>query len=1080
MRTTTLTLVVFLLLSALADASGGPLLVRRPALTTDTIVFEFGSDLWTVPRDGGRARRLTVGQGVEDTPCVSPDGQWVAFTGDYDGNADVYVVPISGGQPRRLTYHPTPDVAVAWSPDGRSVLFASGMDRPDWQPRLYTVPATGGWPSALPLPRGAFGSFSPDGSHIAYTPFYPWQPDWKRYKGGQTTPVWIARLSDSRVESIPRNNSNDRSPMWVGESIYFLSDRDGRTTLYGYDTRSKRVSRLLPPGTLDIKNASAGPGAIVFERMGGLYLYDLRTRTERRVPIEIDDDFVEARPTQRNVSSMAQVNAISPSGARIAIEARGEVFTVPVAKGDARNLTRTPGVAERTPIWSPDGSKIAFLSDADGDYKLHVVDQMGTGTPDVYSLTIVPNAYHGLTWSPDGKRILFIDRGLCLHTLDLETRVSTLVDREPYYFIGESIMPSWSPDGKWIAYTKRGKNKLRAVHLYSVESGQTAQVTDGLSDASNAAFDRSGKYLYFVASTDLAQTVEWASMSSMTQARGNYTPYLIVLNANDPSPFSPESDEERPAPSAGGTASGGTQGASVGGQLPEVTVDLDDISQRILSLPVSGSFTALVPASPNTVMLVTSAGQMIRFSLETRRAAPFAEGVSRAIPTPQGDKVLLIGPGGTRVVGTQTAVQPGQGVVNTGGLTALVNPRAEWRQMFNEVWRNYRDFFYDPNVHGLDIAKAKARYEPYLDGLVSRHDYNYLMVDMLNEVSAGHISAGGGEVPEGPVVPGGLLGADYSIDQGRYRFARVYSGENWNPSLRAPLTQPGATVKAGEYLLAVNGRELTSAENVYAAFEGTADRQVKITVGPHPDGTGSRVITVVPVSGEEDLRSRAWVEDNRRKVQEMSGGRISYIYVPNTSRAGLESFNRYFTAQLGKDAVLVDARFNSGGLLADYIVQILSRRVLANAAQRDNEDFTVPVFVNEGPKAMLINEYAGSGGDALPWFFREMKLGPLIGTRTWGGLVGGMYAVPLMGGGFATTPQVGIYGLRGEWEMENGGCPPDIEVIEDPYLWRQGRDPQLESAVKYLMEQLAKNPPRTFQRPPFPNYHRDSGLGRGG
>ena len=1062
-----------------------PLLARNPTLSATSIAFEFGTDIWIVPREGGQARRLTSGPGAETAPHFSPDGNWVAFTGAYDGNQDVYVMPSGGGNPKRLTFHPGSDSVQGWTPDGKSILFTSGMDHSNGQDRMYTVPVGGGWPSALPLPRGWAGSYSADGARIAYIPHDLWQPGWKRYKGGQTTPIWIARLSDSKVEKVPRQNSQDRHPMWIGDTIYFVSDRGGRSALYSYHTGSKRVNNVIPPDGFDIVSANEGPGAIVYEKIGSIHLYDLVSKVSKRVPIEISDDLLEVRPKLDNVGNSIGSAHLSPSGVRAVFEARGDIFTVPVAKGDARNITQTPGIAERTPTWSPDGKKIAYLSDASGNYELHVADQIGGGKPDVYRLTEKPTWYNGLTWSPDSKKILFTDQTLRLQYLDLATKKVTEVDREPYYLFGETMAPNWSPDNNWIVYTKRLKNKLQAVFLYHLESAKSTQITDGLSDAQTAVFDRGGKYIYFLASTDVAQAISLGGMSSMVSTPTRNA-YVIVLNQSDPSPLAPESDEEKgetPPPVV--PPSVGPGGPPPAPSSKGIKIDLEDIGQRILALPLpTAQYQSIFPATPGSFLVLRS-GQgtpsaLLKFSFASRNATPFAQGVFGVAVTDKGDRALLMGMAGTQIVPTTAPPQPGQGVVNTAGMQMTVDPRAEWRQMFFEAWRNMRDFLYDANTHGLDIDKAIQRYEPYLANLSSRQDFNYLLLDMMNEVSVGHTFGGGGDIPSGNFVPGGLLGADYSIENGRYRFAKIYNGENWNPGLRAPLTQPGVAVKAGEYLLAVNGKELTDKENIYEAFEGTANKQVLIKVGPNPNGTGSRDVVVQPVASEGNLRYQAWVEGNRRKVQELSGGRVSYVYMPDTSPPGYASFNRYFTAQLDKDAVLIDERFNGGGYLSDYVIQILTRKVLGMGHQRDHEDFPIPIFSNEGPKAMLINEMAGSGGDALPMFFREAKVGKMVGKRTWGGLVAAGSGVPLMGGGGHTSPQVAIYGIFGRWDAENVGVPPDIEVEEDPYLWRQGHDPQLERAVSHLMDELKRNPPPKYKRPAYPVMPKSDPLSRGG
>jgi tricorn protease len=1037
-----------------------PVLARNPSLSDTSIVFEFGTDLWSMPREGGRARRLTTGAGLEMAPHFSPDGKWVAFTGDYDGNMDIYVVPASGGTPRRLTFHPASDEALGWTPDGTAILFSSSQEDLQGRERLYTVPISGGWPKALPLPRGSNGSFSPDAANIAYVPLSPWQPGWHRYQGGQTTPIWIARLSDSKVEKIPRQNSNDRVPMWVGDKVYFLSDRDDRYTLYSYETGSKKVKQLLKPETLDIKSASAGPGGIVFERLGSLHLYDLKTAQAKKLDIQIEDDMLEIRPSHQDVSGQIFGGDLSPSGVRAVFEAHGDIFTAPAGKGEPRNITQTPGVAERNPNWSPDGAKIAYLSDASGNYALHVVDQAG-GKPEVYTLSDKPTWYSNMPWAPDSKKLLYQDQDRNLRMIDLATRKVTLIDQNPL-LLTANMSPAWSPDSKWIVYSRHLPNSLNAVFLYSLESGKSTQVTDGLSDAVSAVFDTGGKYLYFLASTDIGMTLSFADMSSMGY-NTTRSPYLVVLKADDPSPFAPESDEEKLGEAAAPKPAGPSP----------MRIDLDGIGQRILAIPMpAAAYNGMIPAMPGSVF-IQQGSSLIKFDLASRRPSPFAQGVFGAAVNAKGDKILMQqAMGGWVIVPTAAPPQPGQGAVRTAGMSMIVDPQAEWRQMLGEAWRNQRDFSYDPNTHGIDIEKARAYYEPYLANLSSNADFGHLLGDMLNEVTVSHMFTFPGSVPSSKPIPGGLLGADYKIENGRYRFSRVFNGENWNPSLRAPLTQPGVNVKAGEYLLAVNGKDLTADENVFAAFENTASKQVTIKVGPNPNGAGSREVVVVPTASEAGLRYRAWIEDNRRKVDSMSGGRISYVYIPNTGQSGFESFNRYFVAQLGRDAVLMDDRDNQGGALSDYIVQVLDRKILGFGAQRAGRDFQVPAVAVNGPKAMLINEMAGSGGDALPWFFKVAGVGPLIGKRTWGGLVGVSGGVPLMAGGWAGSPQSGIYGLNGKWEVENHGVDPDIEVEEDPFLWRQGHDPQLERGVAYLMEQLKKNPPKKYTRPAYPVYKR--------
>jgi tricorn protease len=1095
-------LCVLLLLCASASSvaqDAKPLLLRRPTVSRTQVAFVYGGDLWVVSREGGEARRLTAGAGIETDPHFSPDGSQIAFTGEYDGNVDVYVVPAEGGVPRRLTYHPAADVVAGWTPDGTRVLFRSARASYTSFNRLYTIPAAGGpeVTNELPLPRAEQASYSPDGSHLAYVPNLQWQAAWKRYRGGQTTPIWIADLSDSSVEKLPRENSNDFDPMWVGQTVYFLSDRNGPVTLFAYDTATKAVKQLVENNGLDIKSASAGPGAIAYEQFGTIYLYDLDSHASKRLDINVAADLPEVRPHFLKIEPRRINNAaISPSGARAVFEARGEILTVPAEKGDVRDLTNTVAAAERDPAWSPDGKWVAYFSDESGEYALYLKDQSGMGEPRRIDLGQPPSFFYSPRWSPDSKRIAYTDKRMNVWYVELEHPTPVRVDSDIYELPFHSLDPAWSPDGKWLAYTKQLPNHLHAVFLYSVEQKKSFQATDGMSDARYPVFDRNGKYLYFAASTDLGQANSWLEMSSINRPFTRSV-YMIVLDKTQASPLAPESDDEKvaaestPSPTPAPDASQQPSTPDAGGQAAPgkpgqkkpvvVRVDLDQIGQRVLALPMPARNYAGLATGKDGVLFLAEAPPVVgeddppltiqKFDLSTRKTDRFLEGVTSFDVSASGEKALFRRGEQWFIAGTAQPPKPGEGALRLDDLTVQVDPRAEWRQMYHEVWRIERDFFYDPNHHGLDLKAAEAKYEPYLERMASRDDLNYLFEEMLGELSTGHVFVGGGERPDVKRVGGGLLGADYDVDRGRYRFARVYNGENWNPQLRAPLTQPGVNVRAGEYLLAVRGRELRASDNIYQVFEGTAGKSVALRVGPNPDGTGSREVTVVPVASELGLRRLAWMEDNRRKVDQLSGGRVAYVYLPNTAGAGFTNFNRYYFSQTDKQAVVIDERFNSGGDIADYIIDNLRRPPMSRVTTREGEDYSYPVGSIYGPKVMLINEMAGSGGDALPWYFRKAGLGPLVGKKTWGGLVG-IYDYPeLLDGGRITAPRIAIYGLQGEWEVEGHGIAPDIEVEYDPRLVRQGHDPQLEKAVEVALELLAKNPPPQFKKPAYPNYH---------
>ena len=1018
----------FLTLELMALAQGErPLLLRHPTISQTQIVFSFAGDLWIVGRDGGDARRLTSGIGAETDPFFSPDGTQVAFTGEYDGNEDVYVVPAAGGVPKRLTYHPGADTVTGWTPDGRNVTFISTRaSYYHFAHQMFTVSPTGGFAVPVPLPIVEQASYSPDASHLAYVPHPQWQPAWKRYHGGQTTPIWIANIADSRLERIPRENSNDFNPMWVGSTVYFLSDRNGPVSLFAYDTNTKQVTEAVRNDGLDFKSASAGPGAIVVEQFGALKVFELATRQVRTLKVNLAGDFPELRTQFVKVDPKRIRNfGISPSGVRAVMEAWGEIFTVPVEKGDVRNLTHSPAVAERDPAWSPDGKSIASFSDASGEYGLEIRDQTGTG--ETKKIALEPSFFYSPTWSPDSTRIAFSDKRLNIWYVDVAKGAPVKIDSD--YYEGASFDAVWAPDSKWLAYTKQLPNHLHAVFMYSIEKKKAFQVTDGMSDARYPIFDRNGKYLYFTASTDMGLSAVGFDMSS-NEHPVTRSAYVVVLDKDVPSPLAPESDDERinQEKPIGADADKAKDDKSKDDKAKEkpvaVKIDADGIGQRILALPVPARNYVNMLRGKTGVLFLAEAPLVVRetdfenlkltvqkFDLSKRKVEKFLDEANDFVVSFDGEKILYRKTDQWTIVGTteppsgDSKPKPGEGPLKLDGMELRVEPPVLWKQMFHEAWRIQRDFFYDPRHHGLDLAKVEQKYEPYLAGLASREDLNYLLEESLGEMTVGHMFVRGGERPQPKKFKGGLLGADYAIENGRYRVTRVYSGENWNPGLQAPLTQPGVNVTSGEYILAVAGRNLTGSDDIDAFFEETAGRQVIVRVGPNPDGSRARDVTVVPVESEENLRRLAWIEGNRRKVDELTGGRVAYVHLPNTAGAGYSNFNRYYFAQVGKQAAIIDERFNEGGQLADYIVDQLHRPLMSKVATREGADWSSPSGSIYGPKVMIINEMAGSGGDALPWYFRKEKIGPLVGKRTWGGLIGIGGYPELIDGGRVTSPR---------------------------------------------------------------------------
>ncbi len=1064
-----------------------PLLMQQPTLNATHIVFAYGGDLWSVGRDGGAAIRLTSGPGDKSNPKFSPDGKQIAYTGRYNGNANVYVMPAEGGQPRQLSYSPGGDIVEGWTPDGQNVLFQSLRDSFSIRyKQLYTIAIHGGFAKALPLPMGYQGSYSGDGSHLAYTPlprevFFGGQDVlvhayWAHYHGGLAPQVWIANLADSSVIKVPHENASDFNPMWVGNRIYFLSARAEPISLYVYDTATKKVSRAVENSGMDIMSASAGPGAIVYEQFGSLHLYDLASGHQHEVHITITGDFPQARPHFEKVADHILNSGISPTGARAVFETHGEILTVPAEKGSIRNITNSPGVADRSPVWSPDGKSIAYFSDESGAYELHIKNQDGISPARSIGLGKPSSYFSDLAWSPDSRKLVYTDKRLNVWYLDLDHPTPVKVDTDTYFDFFPGFNPSWSSDSRWIVYTKLLKNRLRAVFVYSLETGKAMQVTDGLSDAEHAVFDKSGKYLFFTASTNAGPASFYLDMSSDPH-RVTRSVYVAVLRKDIPSPLAPKSDEEKVASvSKPNTTRETPSSQPKNGNGASVQIDIDHISQRILALPIpAADYTTLQAGKAGEIFLLqtspaTHQSTLLKFSLADRKATPLLAGIEESSLSFDGEKFLYHQGDKWGIASTAAPVKAGEGLLDMDAMQVRVAPREEWEQMYRETWRIERDYFYASNYTGLNLADAEKEYARYVPGIMSREDLNYLFREMLGKLSTGHTFAGGGDVSNPTPVSVGLLGADYTVENGRYRFKRIYGGENWNPGLRAPLTEPGVDVHDGDYLLAVNGRELHDSDNIYSFFLNTADQQVTLKVGPNPDGTRGREVTVVPIGNEIALRGRNWIYDNLRKVDELSGGRVAYVYLPDTATGGFTSFNRYFFAQVGKQGVIVDDRFNSGGQAADYIIQYLQRTLWNYWYTPNGAVQTEPGEAIFGPKVMLINPYAGSGGDLIPWFFHHNNVGTLIGERTWGGEVGITGYPPLIDGGMVTAPSLAFFTTQGKWGIENEGVPPDIKVTMDPSAWRQGRDPQLEKAVQVVLDGLKAHPLPEPSVPPFPVY----------
>lgn len=1071
-------LSIWIFLCAFAHLHGqGTQLLRQPTISSESIVFVYANDLWKVDRAGGDAIRLTSNEGGETLPHFSPDEQYIAFTGQYDGNTDVYVIPATGGSPKRLTYHPGGDYVQGWTPDGKVVFRSSRYGHPTVTNKLFAIGLDGGFPMPIDAPRAAFGEVSPTGDKIAYTPITFWDPEWRNYRGGQAMPVWIQDLTTHELIRTPQlDQERHLDPIWFGKEVFYLSERDYTSNIWAFNPTTKKERQVTTFKKFDVKSHDACKDAIVYEQGGYLHLLNPTTGESKQLTINVKGDMNFARVRWEDVRGHQLSNAqISPNGKRAIFEHRGEIFTVPKEEGDWRNLTKTPAVADRAPVWSPKGDRVAWFSDADGEYKLMVADQTGLN-PKTIDLPN-PTFYFKPDWSADGEHIAYTDTDYNIWICNVETGVTKKIDTDRYAHPNRAMNPIWSPDGKWLAYAKQLESHFKAIFLYHLESNKSIQLTDGMADATTPVWDKSGESLYFLASTNYGLNSGWLDMSSYDPDVSRRL-YMVLLEADESSPFLWKSDEET-VKSEEEEETDEEENDSDDDKEEEDLIEIEEegLQQRIIAVPnVSArNYIGLEPGPEGTVFYLevkpNSSGVTVnKYSIEDQEGSVFLEGINYGKVSFDRKSMLYRKGSSWFIVGTGGKPKGGAGKLNT-SIRLKVDPQAEYQQIFKEGWRFMRDFLYVDNVHGAPWDDIYEWYSPWVKHVRHRSDMNYVVDILSGEVAVGHSYVSGGDFPDLERVSTGLLGADFEIADGHYRIRKIYSGESWNPDLEAPLAIPGLEVEAGDYLLAVNGQTLRAEDNIYSFFEETTDRQTTLSFGKTTSMENAKEVVVKPISSESQLRTFDWIESNRQKVDELSDGKLAYVYVPNTGGRGFTYFNRYYFAQQDKKGVVIDERNNGGGSAADYMIDIMNRDLFGyfNSKANDRRPWTTPIAGIWGPKVMIINERAGSGGDLLPYMFRAAEIGPLIGTRTWGGLVGTWDTPRFIDGGRMVAPRGGFFDVHGNWAVEGEGVAPDIEVIQTPKAVLAGKDPQLERAVEEALKLLETQEIQYQKEPAAPN-----------
>jgi tricorn protease len=1059
-------IITFALLFSTIALAQETRLLRQPTIHANQVAFAYGGDLWTTNLSTNITTRLTSTPALESTPHFSPDGKWIAFTSNRSGSQSVYIVSVNGGDAKRLTWHTSSSFARGFTNDGKNVLFASTRDTaPSSFDRLYTVSVNGGPATKLIEQWATSGSYSPNGKLMIIDRVRRWDVEWRDYRGGQNTPLIIVDLKTLNETLLPNNKTTDRHPIWLNDVVYFLSDRTHTSNVWSYNTKTKAVNQITKFKGTAVKSLSGYKNTLIFEQDGYLHTLDLKNNRSKRLKISVKGDFPWTATKWENVNDRVDFASISPNGKRVVMASRGDIFTTPVEFGDSRNITQTSGVADRAPIWSPKGDKIAWFSDANGkNYALHITNQDGTAKTETISIGISKMAWEP-TWSPDGKHIAFVDDDTRIRVINLEKKSIKTIDNAGNNLERGRMGITWSPDSNWLAYAKSGDNGMKQIKVWLLETNDVTAITDPFADSFSPAWDLDHKHLYFLASTSVALGSGWANTSSMT-AKPNYAAYVINLTEKDDSPFKLKSDEEKvKEEKSDDKKDDKKKDEKKKPEAKKVVIDFDGIARRIMALPLRGNYNSII-AGPSGFAFISEGATVHKFDLKKLKAKEFGKGL-RIYAISADGKHMVARVGRNWKVTSTSAPNAKAAKTLKLDLNMKLNRISEWKQMFEEAWRYERDYFYDPGMHGRDWTKVYKRYAPLVPFVKHRADLNYILDQVNGELSVGHSFVGGGDFPSIDRAKGGLLGADFTARQGKWQIKRVYTSESWNPGLNGPLDQPGMNIKAGYYLVGINNQEITDKDNIYKYLDGTSGKQTTLHINTKPSFEDSWKEIVKPIRSENSLRQRTWVEDNRRMVDKLSGGRLGYIWVPNTGGPGFVSFNRYYFAQQDKEGAVIDERFNGGGLLDDYMVDLMTRKPRAALTNEvpNGKAMRLPAGIM-GPKVLLINELAGSGGDFFPWVFRQQKAGLLIGATTWGGLVKSSTHYRLIDGGSLTAPDNAVFDpATNTWVAENKGVAPDIAVRQDAKSLEQGIDPQLERAVKELISQLKGK--KEITPPPF-------------